>query len=336
MRFLTTETVQTPDSEIVLRALETALPEISDEVVRDGHQITLRGLGPSPRTRNPRDITILHVSSDHTTTVIKADVSFQASAFLGTTPQDSVVRSKLDYIFDQVRSQLSLEAQRDSVSEWVPHSGVFAPAIAPYVAEPPLRTPTEPTKWITAAFVAESAQTDVSVSPPSEPASVEPVGEAMPSIPESFSPAPIVESASIAPDPPAEIKLIEPLPVVEKILPTALQVDPVVNSSTESAKPRPERLMLQFSSSRQVHRTHVPALIVAIIALLLLFAVAAYYLLRPNLPDPTPTSLPAKMQPDSQRSRSPIFLSCAILPRNAFVADPGSIPSIGVTSPTYQ
>ncbi len=41
----------------------------------------------------------------------------------------------------------------------------------------------------------------------------------------------------------------------------------------------------------------MPALITAIVALLLLFAVAAYYLLRPNPPDPTPTSLPAETQP---------------------------------------
>ncbi len=143
MRFQTTETVQTPDSEIVLRALETTLPEISSEVVRDGHRITLRGLGPSPRARNPRDITILHVSSDDATTVIHADVTFQASALLGATSQDSVVRSKLDYVFDQVRSQLSLETRRGSMSELVPHSGVFAPKIDFPVAETDLRPSTE-------------------------------------------------------------------------------------------------------------------------------------------------------------------------------------------------
>lgn len=353
VRFQTTETVQTPDSEIVLRALETTLPEISSEVVRDGDQIILRGLGPSPRTRNPRDITVLHISSHQETTVIHADVNFQASALLGATSQDSVVRSKLDYVFDQVRSQLSLETRRDPVSELVPHSATFAPAIAPFVAEPALHSETEPVERSRWEFRAESEQTVSPAASPAlpaerpfvplftryEPIRVEPavetvvepavepfvelVAEEVVAAPESPGPAPAVESEPVDLAVPAEVKLIALAPVVEKVaVVPGSPVETAVAASVEPAKPRPEHPTLQFSSSLKAQRTHVPALIAAIVALLLLFAVAAYYLLRPNPPDPSPTSLPVKTQPVKQ---GPVFLSSTSgtgLSLNDFVADP--------------
>ena len=333
VRFQTTETVQTPDFEIVLRTLETTLPEISSEVVRDGQRITLRGLGPSPRTRNPRDITILHVSSDDATTVIHADVTFQASALLGATSQDSVVRSKLDYVFDQVRSQLSLETRRSSMSELVPHAGVFAPKIDFPVAETDLCPPTE---FVGEEFAGQgpsagqepSARLKTVDQEPverpaspvvpgdalftqSEPADVEPVAEtvreAITAATESPSPAP-AESAPVVFDPPAAAEVVKPLSVFVRFSP-ALEppVETAIAPIAEPAKPRAEHSMLRFSSSQPRQRTHVPALITAIVALLLLFAVAAYYLLRPNPPDPTPTSLPAETQPVNQSSEPPIF-----------------------------
>ena len=348
MRFQTTETVQTPDSEIVLRALETTLPEISNDVVRDGSRITLRGLGPSPRTRNPRDITILYVSSDHATTVINADVNFQASALLGATSQDSVVRSKLNYVFDQVRSQLSLEARRASASELVPHSAVFAPAVAPYVAEPHFYPATAPADQGPVRQRFSGRKPDERPAPPmeppvvtvftqDEPARVEPVvevvaeliAEEMVAAPESPGPAPVVESAPVAVDLPSEIKLVEPPPVVGNIEKVALAsmspVETAVPAPVEPAISRSEHPVLEFGSSQKAQRTHVPALIAAILALLLLFAVAAYYLLRPNPPDPSPTSLPVKTQPVNQGS---VFLSSTsgrgLLP-NGFAAGSSTI-----------
>jgi len=107
LRFETTETVQSADTEHVLSALESALGEISGRYERVNNQITLHGLGPSPRARNPRDTTVFTVypagSSD---TAIQANVTFQASALLGAYGQDSAVRSKLDYVFEQVRQRL--------------------------------------------------------------------------------------------------------------------------------------------------------------------------------------------------------------------------------------
>ena len=314
MRFQTTETVQTPDSEIVLRVLETTLPEISSDVVREGPQITLRGLGPSPRSRNPRDITILHVSSDHATTVIHVDVNFQASALLGTVSQDSVVRSKLDYVFDQVRTQLSLETKRAEGSDLVPHSGVLASAIDAGVAEMP-RAPVEAVERLEQGFVAKFSRTTTpeppvtkspeppvlpaeppvdTVSAPSEPVGIQHVAEVV-AAPEPPRSAPAAEVVPVVSELPVEAAT-EQLTAVASVRPAPVPDAEAATQGVAPAKPRAERPMLQFSSSR-AQRTHVPALIMAIIALLLLFAVAAYYLLRPNPPESTPTSFPAQTRP---------------------------------------
>ncbi len=108
MRFQARGTVSVQDREMVLRTLEMCRRDISSEVVRCGDQITLHGLGPSPRAVNYHDTTVLSVSAEDDKTVINADVSFQASAFLGDASQDAVVRSKLDQVFDQMKSQIEL------------------------------------------------------------------------------------------------------------------------------------------------------------------------------------------------------------------------------------
>ena len=111
MRFQTNEAVAVQDPERVLRALETCLRDVSSEVVRYGDQITLHGLGPSPKAMNYQDTTVLSVSAEDDKTIINADVSFQASAILGDVQQDEVVRSKLDHVFDQMRMQIDLESR---------------------------------------------------------------------------------------------------------------------------------------------------------------------------------------------------------------------------------
>jgi len=90
--------------------LEGCLRSISSEIARQGSQITLRGLGPSPRAINRRDTTVISVQRDDGATVIHADVQFQASAFLGTAAQDAVVQEKLDRIFDDMLTQLGITA----------------------------------------------------------------------------------------------------------------------------------------------------------------------------------------------------------------------------------
>jgi ketosteroid isomerase-like protein len=112
MRFEVRETVQNSDPEVVLRALEMCSQEVSSDVVRHGDEITLRGVGPSPRSKNKNDITVFHVRVENGETVIQGEVNFQASALLGDSSQEEVVRSKLVDLFEQMRAQIQLDTLR--------------------------------------------------------------------------------------------------------------------------------------------------------------------------------------------------------------------------------
>jgi hypothetical protein len=112
MKFEIRETVKNPDPEVVLRALEMCSREISDDVTRYDDRITVRGLGPSPRSKNKNDNTVFHANLENGETVILGEVTFQASALLGDTSQEDVVRSKLDELFEQIRAQIDLDALR--------------------------------------------------------------------------------------------------------------------------------------------------------------------------------------------------------------------------------
>jgi len=120
----------------VLRALETCLRDVSSEVARHGDQITLHGLGPSPRAVNYQDTTVLSVSAEDDKTIINADVSFQASSVLGDVPQDAVVREKLEQVFDQMRMQIDLESKRVAATASSP-----SPTDLPTSSNPPLVAP---------------------------------------------------------------------------------------------------------------------------------------------------------------------------------------------------
>jgi hypothetical protein len=108
VRFQTTEIVPAGDVEQVLRALEASLRTISDRIERKGQRIVLLGLGPSPRAKNYRDMTVFDVISRNGSTTIYADVMFQASALLGVASQDAVVLGKLDHVYELIRAQLGL------------------------------------------------------------------------------------------------------------------------------------------------------------------------------------------------------------------------------------
>jgi hypothetical protein len=296
VRFETTETVQTADLEVVLRALERTLPEISTDVIRDGHQITLRGLGPSPRARNPRDITVLQVSSDQAMTMIRADVSFQASALLGPASQDSVVRSKLDYVFNQVRTQISLEAEFGARREPVsPVAEVASPGVMP-AAESHLRPPMDD-------VVGEAASAaQISLEPPVVPL---PMESEVPSAP------PVVEEVVAAVDRPVEepvaavVEEAAAAPATPLVAATSAAAAPSISAPAVEVEVAPvasEKASPEFklTGSQPGQTTLVPALIAAIVALLLLFGLAVYYLLRPNPPDTIPASVPVARQPVSQ------------------------------------
>ena len=113
MRFHTVATVKVQDSERVLAVLEQRLRAMVNIVVRDGNRITLVGLGPSSRAINQHDTTVIDVWAEEGSTAIGADVTFQASAFLGETSQEEIMRLKLERLFEETREQLDLESRHD-------------------------------------------------------------------------------------------------------------------------------------------------------------------------------------------------------------------------------
>jgi hypothetical protein len=181
VRFQTSETVPLQDPEIVLQALETCLRGVSGDVVRSGLEITLRGLGPSPRAVNRLDTTILRVQSEHDRTIINADVSFQASAFLGDISQEDVVRSKLDLIFDQMKLQLPYQP-RSSYPTPHPEPATttqenLTPSSDPSIEAAPA-SPSEPPALIISSILEPSAETlplpQEDLTPIPEPAELNP------------------------------------------------------------------------------------------------------------------------------------------------------------------
>lgn len=123
MRIQTSEMLATTDAEMVLRVLEWSLRDVSIEVVRNGRRITVRGLGPSQRTMNRNDIAVVEVASENQHTVIRAEITYQASALMGTTPQDDVVRLKLDRVLERVKMELRTQSVRVEAVSWFAHPG---------------------------------------------------------------------------------------------------------------------------------------------------------------------------------------------------------------------
>jgi len=117
LRFQTVKRIPGRDPELVLGVLEDCLRAISNDVVREGKRITLYGLGPSPRGINRNDTAVIDVKAEDGVTTIDADVRYQASAFLGTAPQDAVVQAKLDRVFEAMLAQLGLERWYSQVHE---------------------------------------------------------------------------------------------------------------------------------------------------------------------------------------------------------------------------
>jgi ketosteroid isomerase-like protein len=163
---------------MVLHALEVSLRDMSTEVVRQGRQITLRGLGPSQRTVNRNDITVFEVNAENNRTTIHADVTYQASALLGDTPQNDLVLSKLDRVFDSVKMQLGTRRVRVSappspeavhLSEPVPDPETVVPDPEPVpVVETPVATTTEPEEVVAAPVLPQAASQSVEPTIPVE------------------------------------------------------------------------------------------------------------------------------------------------------------------------
>jgi hypothetical protein len=95
VKFELTEIVAVANPDEVLRVLEQQLRFVAGDVVRTKWQVTAYGIGPSPRTVNRRDTTVIEGHAVEGTTVLQVSVTYQASALLGNAPQDDIVRSKI-------------------------------------------------------------------------------------------------------------------------------------------------------------------------------------------------------------------------------------------------
>lgn len=107
------EVVDSSDPEFVLRVLETCLLTQWEDVTREGGTIVLRGLGASHRAVNRNDRTVFTAAAENNKTTIAADVTYQASALVGTAaPQNEMVQRKLDSVLEMVRMDLDLAQRR--------------------------------------------------------------------------------------------------------------------------------------------------------------------------------------------------------------------------------
>ncbi len=283
MRLEIHETVSTPDHEMVLRALEMCSRDVASDVVRESGRLTLYGLGPSPRMKNRRDVTVFHVNAAENRTQIHGEVNFQASALLGDQPQDEIVREKLERLFDQVKMHVSFSA---------------IPMAAPRVVAP-------------AASVTASASAEESL-PVEEAAAAEVVAtvaasEEVAEISEALVTSEESEAAVVRVKATAET-LVEPaLPAMEIAIPKAEIAIPkaeIVAPKVEIvAKGEEREWAIPLAGYEVQHRGVGERILVAVLALLLL--VPAGYLLyrhfggrlRGVIPATTPEVEPAPEQP---------------------------------------
>jgi hypothetical protein len=113
--------------------LEQRLRAMVSDVERSGNRIILSGLGPSSRAINRHDTTVIDVWAEDGVTNIGADVSFQASAFLGATGQEEIMRLKLERLFEETKEQLDYECRRSEARLAHMHllAGIRPRAVAP-------------------------------------------------------------------------------------------------------------------------------------------------------------------------------------------------------------
>ena len=151
MKLQLSEVVGHSDADRVLSVLEQYFRDESLEVIRAGDQLTVYGLGPSYRTMNHSDKTIVRVAPNHRGTVVDVDSHFLASALMGDMAQDTVVRSKVDRVFQRAREQLMAESLSAS-------AGTGKTASKP-IAVTPVFPPSEGLPVRTPMETAEAAQT---------------------------------------------------------------------------------------------------------------------------------------------------------------------------------
>jgi ketosteroid isomerase-like protein len=138
VKLLLDDIVEHPDADCVLRTLEYFLREISLEIVRTEDELIVYGLGPSFRTMNPKDKTIVRATSEPSATTLHTEANFLASALAGNVAQDEIVRSKIERAFESLKTELSNGgASRHTVARALPTIEPTAPGPA-IEAVPPI------------------------------------------------------------------------------------------------------------------------------------------------------------------------------------------------------
>jgi hypothetical protein len=298
VRFQTTKTIFVEDPELVLRALETCFQNTSLDVIREGPEIILHGLGPSPRAINRRDTAILRVETENNQTVIKADVTFQPSCLLGDTPQNEVVSHKLDQVFEQMSAEIAFEQSRklrqSSPSGARPARHVYSEAISfDHQTE---TAPAAPAPSASAAIVepaAEPAPSIVELLPLAEL----PVPPAI--IPELI---PLVEQlGTTTPADSAEIPAdeIKPAPAAE-ISPVIPSTDPTNRTLPSPAIPTSKSEAPQLSLLPPAQPSHIPWPALITILCLALVAFGIYFVQHDHLlTASTPAQIEAPATPST-------------------------------------
>jgi ketosteroid isomerase-like protein len=242
LKFHMLEAVPDRDPDSVLRAMEEGLREVSIEVVREGHTITLAGLGPSPRARNRRDRTVIDVSAEDGTTTIAVDVTYQASAFLGETSQDAVVRAKLDRVFDQMRDRLGLEHSPASI-EKRSETARFVP---------------KPAELPTLRFAARGPEEPVpavAVAPTSEPPQIAPPPSVEAVLPQAQGNEPVEATASQT----DQNAIEEPVREIEGVAPVKAE-ETGTEKTEESAVEQVEEIAAEKTDGPAVEKIEEPSL----------------------------------------------------------------------------
>jgi ketosteroid isomerase-like protein len=171
------EIVEHPDADLILRTLEHCFHDVSLQVIHSEDQLTVYGLGPSFRTMNPNDKTILRATRQQAATLLHAEANFLASALMGDMPQDTVVRSKIEQALQCMKTQLQLDASPRSQAPPDIHLNEPAPPIhiqpsTPAVSISETFAPREPQVLDEVPF--ESTSQRITMEPVSEPPAIEP------------------------------------------------------------------------------------------------------------------------------------------------------------------
>jgi hypothetical protein len=112
MRFHTSAVIYRQDPSKFWNALETCLREVTIDATRSGRLMELRGLGPGEVSMNLDDFAILAVDEQEDSAVIEADGVFFGSHLEGRSTQEAAVKAKLEWVFEQIQTQVDREEER--------------------------------------------------------------------------------------------------------------------------------------------------------------------------------------------------------------------------------